>query len=249
MKINRTVKRTIEILELIATSEVDLSLNEISKALEIPKTSAFDILETLVQLNMLYIKNQGNKTYAVGVKAYSIGMNYSRTSLLLNTSTPIIKELARKTGLTVFIAKEDNKKILYTSKHDPIKKIIATPEVGHRGFLHSTGAGKSILAFSSNQEKLMDTITLHPLTNNTIISMNALKEELDMIKTQGYAFVNGEDEEHAFSIGAPIFDHNGIASAAIEILGLYKESYNPTDDIKLLKKAATEISKLQGWNP
>ena len=57
MKINRTAKRTIEILELIASSSEELTLNDIATRLEMPKTSAFDILETLVELNMLYIKN------------------------------------------------------------------------------------------------------------------------------------------------------------------------------------------------
>ena len=86
MKINRTTQRTIEILNLIASSQDGLTLNEIAKELNMPKTSAFDILETLVQLNMLYIKEQRLKTYAIGVKAYAIGNMYSKTSLLLNSA-------------------------------------------------------------------------------------------------------------------------------------------------------------------
>ena len=45
MKINRTTQRTIEILDLIASSQDGLTLNEIAKELNMPKTSAFDILE------------------------------------------------------------------------------------------------------------------------------------------------------------------------------------------------------------
>lgn len=37
MKINRTAKRTIEILELIASSSEELTLNDIATRLEMPK--------------------------------------------------------------------------------------------------------------------------------------------------------------------------------------------------------------------
>lgn len=249
MKRNRTAQRTVEILELIASSDEDLTLNEIAKALGIPKTSAFDILETLVALNMLYIKEHGLKTYAIGVKAYVIGSNYSRTSLLLNSSAPIIKELSNKTGLTVLIAKENTSDVIFTSKQEPLKKIIATPEIGERSYLHCTGVGKAILAFSQDQARLLKNIKLPMLTDKTLTLKNELKKELSKIKDQGYAISDRENEEHIFSIGAPIFDFNGIASAAIEVVGLYKESYDPTEAINLVKEAADEISRLQGWSP
>ena len=67
MKINRTTERTVEILELIASTDRELSLSDVVKELEMPKTSAFDILETLVHLNMLYVKENGMKTYHIGV--------------------------------------------------------------------------------------------------------------------------------------------------------------------------------------
>ena len=48
MKVNRTALRTIEILEYIAKSQDGVSLLEIAQALDIPKSSVFDILKTLL---------------------------------------------------------------------------------------------------------------------------------------------------------------------------------------------------------
>ena len=249
MKINRTTQRTIEILELIAASDEDLTLNDIAKTLAIPKTSAFDILETLVQLDMLYIREHRLKTYAIGVKAYVIGNTYSKTSLLLNTSTPIIKELSEQTGLSVLIAKENNHEIIYTLKQEPTRKIIATPEIGETRHLHSTGAGKAILAFSKDRTKLLNKLSLPALTKKTITSKEELNNELMKIQNQGYGISNGENEEHTFSIGAPLFDYNGKVSASIEIVGLYRENYDPIEDIELVKQAAQRISIQLGWTP
>lgn len=247
MKVNRTTKRTIEILELIASSSEDLTLNEIATKLEMPKTSAFDILETLVALNMLYIKEHRLKTYAIGVKAYAIGNNYSKTSLLLNSAAPLLKELSQQTGLTMFIAKENNDHFIYTLKSEPTKRIIATPDIGDQGYLHSTAIGKAILAFSNNQEDLLGKLELVPLTARTITTKVALKNELMAIKSQGYATCNRENEEHTVAIAAPIFDYNGIVSSAIGGVGLYMEGYQYERDIRLIKETAYKISRSLGY--
>lgn len=247
MKINRTTQRTVEILELVASTDRELTLSEIAEELSIPKTSAFDILETLVHSNMLYTKENGIKTYKIGVKAYSIGSNYSKTSLLLNASEPIIKELAELTGLTILIAKETSGEIVFTLKQEPEKKIIATPNIGDRLLVHTTSIGKSILAFSHKQDRLLTKIDFCAQTDMSITSKDDLLREVEKIKEQGYAISNRENEAYTFSIGAPIFDHRGYVTAAIGTLGLYEESYDPMHDIALVKKAASEISRLQGY--
>jgi len=247
VKINRTTLRTIEILELIASSERELTLSDIAKALDMPKTSAFDILETLVFANMLYTKENGIKTYQIGVKAYAIGSNYSKTSLLLNASEPIIKELAAQTRLTILIAKETSGEIVFTLKQEPEKKIIATPNIGDRLLIHTTSIGKSILAFSHKQERLLEQIDFAAQTDMSITSKADLMREVEKIKAQGYAVSNRENESYTFSIGAPIFDHRGYVTAAIGTLGLYEASYDPSQHIKLVKAAANRISSLQGY--
>lgn len=247
MKINRTTQRTIEILDLIACSQDGLTLNEITKTLEIPKTSVFDILETLVKLNVLYIKEQRLKTYAIGVKAYAIGNTYSKTSLLLNSAGSIMKRLSEETRATILLAKENNGNLIYTLKHEPIKKIIATQDVGDVGYLHSTSIGKVILAFSKQPFDLIDRLRLHQLTARTITSKEALLQEIGEIKRRGYSISNRENEEYTYSISAPIFDYHGTVSSAIGMVKLYKEDYQPETDIKKVVEAAKEISRLLGY--
>lgn len=247
MKINRTTQRTIEILDLIASSQDALTLNEIATELNMPKTSAFDILETLVHLNMLYIKEQRLKTYAIGVKAYAIGNRYSKTSLLLNSASPIMKQLSEEIGATTLLAKENNGSLIYTLKHEPTKKIIATPEVGDTAYLHSTSIGKAILAYSKHKVELMKQLSLYPITSRTLTSQEELSQGLSSIKQQGYAISDRENEEYTYAIAAPIFDYHGVVSSAIGIVHLYQEGYQPENDIKKVVEAAKEISKLLGY--
>ena len=165
----------------------------------------------------------------------------------MNASAPIIKDLAKVTGLTILIAKETSGEIVFTLKQEPEKKIIATPNIGDRLLIHTTSIGKSILAFSHKQDRLMEKIDFCAQTDNSITSKKDLVQASEKIKRQGYAISNRENEDHTFSIGAPIFDHRGYVTAAIGTLGLYRESYDPTNDIALVKQAAAEISRLQGY--
>ena len=115
------------------------------------------------------------------------------------------------------------------------------------GCLHSTSIGKVILAFSKQPSDLIDRLRLHQLTTRTIISKEALLQEIREIKLSGYSISNRENEEYTYSIAAPIFDYHGTVSSAIGMVKLYKEDYQPETDIKKVVEAAREISRLLGY--
>ena len=58
MKLNRTTLRTVEILKLVSKKTDGITLDEICAKLDMPKTSAYDIVTTLVQTGMW----QGNRS-------------------------------------------------------------------------------------------------------------------------------------------------------------------------------------------
>ena len=51
MKLNRTLLRAIEILELLSRSKEGYTLTELSLIFDYPKSSVFDIIKTLVYKN------------------------------------------------------------------------------------------------------------------------------------------------------------------------------------------------------
>lgn len=55
---NRTVERTLAILELIANSENGITLQEIAQAMDMAKSSAFVVVHSLLELQ--YIKTVEN---------------------------------------------------------------------------------------------------------------------------------------------------------------------------------------------
>ena len=55
MKLNRTTLRTVEILKLVSKKPDGITLDEICEKLDMPKTSGYDIVTTLVQTGMIHV--------------------------------------------------------------------------------------------------------------------------------------------------------------------------------------------------
>ena len=55
MKLNRTTMRTVDILKLVSKNPDGITLDGICEKLELPKTSAYDIVTTLVEMGMVML--------------------------------------------------------------------------------------------------------------------------------------------------------------------------------------------------
>ncbi|ADO83923.1 IclR family transcriptional regulator [Ilyobacter polytropus] len=248
MKINRTVERTVKILELLSKEKNGLTVKEITAKMKIPKTSAYDILETMAHLEVLE-KNTGElNLYKIGLKSFQIGNSYSRNKEIFKIIDKPMQELAEKTGKTVFYAVENDGEIVYISKHESEKAIITTAGIGSTNPMYCTSLGKAILAFLS-PEKIEALIAMQPFEKKTKYSLSKqdLIKELKEIKNRGYAIDNREIEEHMLCIGAPVFDSTKSVVGAVSISGLFSENRDIDKEALALMNTCSEISRKLGY--
>ncbi|MGK2888185.1 MAG: helix-turn-helix domain-containing protein [Candidatus Malihini olakiniferum] len=69
-KINRSVARALDMLELVAGTRDELTIKEISNQLGIPKSTTFNIIYTLVYTVYLEITNPRVKSFRLGLKFF-----------------------------------------------------------------------------------------------------------------------------------------------------------------------------------
>ena len=69
MKLNRTTLRTIQILKLVSKRPDGIALDEICEELELPKTSAYDIVTSLAETGMANITRGQKQHYTIGLAA------------------------------------------------------------------------------------------------------------------------------------------------------------------------------------
>lgn len=249
MKINRTALRTIDMLKLISKRPDGITLDEICEALELPKTSAYDIATTLVYSGMARMTKEQKQRYHIGLNAYRIGISYTNHLDFISVIDPELKAFAREVGKTVFFGVRSDEELVYLCKSEPENPIITTATVGTKNPLYCTSLGKAILAFEEEEvrDSVIGMMTFVRKTPHTIQNRVRLVKELEEIRARGYALDARELEEHMECVGAPVFGQDGGVLGAISVSSLYK----PTEDYdalgQLVKKKAQEVSRLLGF--
>lgn len=249
MKLNRTTQRTVEILKLVSKNPEGITLDDICEKMELPKTSAYDIVTTLAELGMVNVDRGQRQRYTIGLMAYRIGINYTNNLDFISVIEPELKAFAKEVGKTVFFGVRSDHDVVYICKAEPENPIITTATVGTKNPMYCTSLGKAILAYSDDEtrEQVMNRIKFRKNTERTILDRDALQAELEKVKEQGYALDAREMEDHMECVGAPVFGPDGSVIGAISVSSLYK----PTEDYehlgRLVSEKSREVSKLLGF--
>ena len=241
--------RTVDILKLVSKNPEGITLDEICEALAMPKTSAYDIVTTLVEMGMVNVTRSQKQTYTIGLMAYRIGINYTNNLDFIGIIEPELKAFAKEIGKTVFFGVRSDYEVVYICKAEPENPIITTATVGTKNPMYCTSLGKAILAYSDEEtrQQVMSRIKFQRKTERTILSIEALEAELVRVREKGYALDAREVEEHMECVGSPVFGSDGRVMGAISVSSLYK----PTEDYEalgqLVSKKAQEVSRLLGF--
>jgi DNA-binding IclR family transcriptional regulator len=125
--------------------------------------------------------------------------------------------------------------------------------IGSRGPIHCTGAGKAMLADYTDRE--FDRFynikaPLQSYTVNTMVDPQKLKEEMLLIRHNGYALDNGELEDGVRCVAVPVRNFENKVIAAVSVSG---PDTRLTDDfihdslIPEVQAASAKISERLGF--
>jgi DNA-binding IclR family transcriptional regulator len=183
----------------------------------------------------------------------SLSKNFLKHLDLPELARPSMRELNRITNETVHLGILDSGNMLYIAKVSSPQSVRMDCIVGTRNPLHCTAMGKALLAFLPPEERdtLLEQITLAPRTPKTITDRATLEQHLEMVRAQGFAIDDIENEDGIRCVGAPIFDHMGRATAAVSVSGpAYRLSNVQLEELaQATIKAGNAISAELGYAP
>ena len=240
------LERALAILELLAGSRAGLTLPEIAKELQLPKSSVHCLLITLERHRYLN-RNERTSRYMFGSKLFSLG-NMSLSGLRVRqVAVPHMHTLMERVGLTDHLAVLEGYDAVLVEKAEPPGLYKLATWLGKRMDVHCTSVGKALIAHLPD-EVLIQLVRERGLprhNDNTIGSLKKLKEELRRVREAGYSVDDEEDEIGYRCIGAPIFDEAGQVTAALSISGtiLQVREDNSPALAKEVRHAAAAISK------
>ena len=238
------VRSTFRILEELAKSG-PLGLNEITQRSGISKSTVFRILATLTQLG--YVVRDNERNYYVSRTMSELVSSEVNVEAIRRAALPQMLELRDLYGETVNLGQLEMDKVVYIEVVPSEYALRFHERPGSSVFVHASGLGKAILAFSDETlvEGLLSGRELPLFTRNTITEPSELMAELKRIREAGFAFDRGETAALATCVAAPILNANKRAIAALSISGPTSR-FNPRKDspaVESLLKAATEVSR------
>jgi len=235
----------------MAENAKPITLTEISTNLNIPKSSALDILYTLVEKGLVEIDNPDFKTYRLGIALFTLGAVALNRNDLHTISHKLLAKLSETTKKTSFLGVPKQEKIVYISKIEGSSPVQSSCSIGSTNPMYFTGIGKAFLATMSDDE-IEDLYGKGPYkrrTAQTLTTLNDLMEDIDKTRKRGYSIDDREGVEFIYCFGAPIYDYTNKAIASISLVSIVdeigeeeKSQYPP-----LLVGIAMEISRKLGF--
>lgn len=252
IKLVKSVVRTVDLLLLFADTRRHLTLQDICEMLNLPKSSTFELVNTLVQKGLLEVKNQERKTYGLSLLNFDIGMAAVSELGVIDIARPYLQELNRVTGGTVFLGVENRGKIVYIDRAEDLSVVKADAKVGSRRDLHSTSLGKAML-FAYPDDVILKILGPAPYSANTPFTKTtsiAVLQDAHQSRERGYAIDDREDGPYMYCIGSVLRNHSNAPVASISVSSPINML---TDDkknfiAKKVKEAALMISHQLGFH-
>lgn len=246
----QVIDRTLDIIEQLSQSDKPIGTTALAKNTGLNKSTVSRILSTL-QARDYVKKDKISGKYSIGPKLIALVSCYIGNLELETEARPYLSSLASDLNLTAHLGILDGNEVIYIEKmdHFPTKQLYS--QIGHRVPAYCSSLGKCLLARYSRDElkNLMGTSRFKPYTENTITEIEKLREQLRVIRDQGWAMDNQEYEVGHMCVGAPIYDYRGEIIAAVSASGTASviTSDNLPIIIETVKQAGKEISQCMGY--
>lgn len=215
----QTIHRAVQILKAFSREHRYLSLTEIHKRTGIAMSSLQRLTSTLVYEGFLH-RNNRTKEYQLGLSLLFLGDLVEESTGLLHLAQPELERLNLITteSVSLNIVEQNERRCIYNleSKHN----LSANTYVGDTSPLYAGASAKVLLAHLPADEvnDYLQNVELKSVTDRTITSKDELVEDLQKIKSQGYAISYGERVRGTVSISAPILNEYAEVLAAITVV-------------------------------
>lgn len=238
------IHKMMTILEHLESEREGVTLAELGRALEVPKTTIYRVLKTLSAYQMVLTDRHGR--YQLGPRLASLASAVAGFDLI-SISRQAMEELSgelHETSKLSFALRDEA--VVAAVVHSPTGFGIFT-QVGRRFPLHAGAASKVLLAQRSDLEvaKLLES-GLPSYTEKTITNPAALRRQIDEIRARGWAEDVEEYLDGIMAVAAPIRDASGRVQAALSVTFLAIKRERKDAIRARVVEAAGSVSRVLG---
>jgi DNA-binding IclR family transcriptional regulator len=247
----KSADRVFQVLEFIVGHKEGLSHKELSRGLDIPKSSLSALLSNLVSREYLTY-NSVNKRYRLGPKILTLAGRHLSDLDIAQQGQPIVHKVMLRTEESAELAILSGHRIQIVCKVDCFRPLQSVIKLGDTAPIYATAAGKAILAFlpEGEIEEYLSSVELRQITKKTITDKHILKRQLGRIRSGTIAYSHEELNEGLVAMAMPVFNLNGsvVSSIVVPIPTLRFTTKSEKTIAKVLREASRELSHQLGFD-
>jgi DNA-binding IclR family transcriptional regulator len=214
-----SIHKILDIILLFDEENPFCSIEQISEALDIPKSTVYRHVRLLCDKGFLERARDGR--YRIGLTLLRLGkaaLNSNRELRLL--VLPSMKRIAEQVRESVSLMRLFDNQVICIENIEGQHALRVMIEPGRVHLLHTGASAKVILASIPEAEwKSRLKFPLKRFTHTTFADFDLLRTELYRVRENGYAISDGEIDIGARAIAVPIHNHHGEVIAALSIEG------------------------------
>jgi len=242
-----TTLRLLTLLEEIVRLGGPVTPSDLGGQTDLPKATLHRLFHTLEEEGYLQREPDG-RSYSVGPRARQLAVATLSTMRARTTRLAVMRSLAKDIGETCNVAIPDREAMVYLDRVETEWPLRVQFSVGTHVPLYCTASGKMYLSTLSDLRlsSFLRNVSLEAVAPNTITDPDALKEEVETVRRQGFAVDNEEFLEGVIAFAMPLRDKYGRMPATISFQGpLQRISLEQGHShLPRLKRAADELSAL-----
>ncbi|MCE7483701.1 IclR family transcriptional regulator C-terminal domain-containing protein [Microbacterium profundi] len=241
----QSLARGLTVIRAFDGEPAELSLAEVARRADIPRAAARRFLRTLEQLG--YVRATADARFLLTPRVLELGYGYLSSLSLPEIVQPHLDALSHQIGESVSVAVLDGDEIVYVARAAARRIMSVRITIGTRLPAFATSMGRVLLAAlpESDAAAVLDESKLIAYTPRTRADRAAVIAEVETVREQGWAMVDGELEEGLRSIAVPLHGRRGVTAALNVSTSTVRGSADETrrDLLPALRETAVAIEQ------
>lgn len=206
-------------LEAMADHDRPVGVAELSRLLELPKSTTQRLLRTLDQEGWAQMLSDPVTRWQLSPRLLALARRTAPFVSFREAALPHLEALGERTGETIHFSVPDRDvKLVLIERIDSVQPVRTFNDIGASTAYHASASGKAALSMLPDDE--VHAILARPLEkmmpNTSVDPQNLLHQVLE-VRERGYAVNISENRPHVCAIGAAVTNASGRAVAAVAI--------------------------------
>jgi DNA-binding IclR family transcriptional regulator len=250
----QSVTRVIQILEALCASPRPVSLADLSRVLNTPKSSLAALLRGLAEEDFVV---SGEGAYRLGPGAFGLGSALMEARRRFQSSDLVrdgMRRLAERSNETVLFAvrDEDGETMTYVDVIESRNAVRFAVSIGDRRPLYSTAGGRALLAAGPEEalERYLRRLKPQRLTEQTETEKRRLAEAVEDARKTGVAQTVDQAADGVTGTASVIHDAAGTVIGALIVAAPSSRLQDQRAELaRLVLQEAAAISRSLGYRP